>query len=1483
MNLKFDASTSFQPDYARTSFDEQGDLLHAQMAIENIGQYEADTPFYVGVVNVSEPTVSVSEVAGVSADGIPYYNLSELVPGESFSPEEITGYVDATFHNPQRVPFTYDLVFLIKTNDPPQFTSVPIVETYAGWTYDYDSDAIDPDEDPLTYSLLLGPEAISIDPSTGRLTWLPALADLGAHTIVIRAEDGRGGSAEQRYLLSVVEAPPNRPPYFTSVPVTEAEVSEHEAVPEELFDLSQWEVVDYEQPGSDPRSNWVLSDSNTTATQTLNGDPSILLSDVVLTDSRVEGTWRVSTSDDDDYVGFVFGYQDRDHFYLFDWKQYTSDGQSKGMKLRLFDADTPLERSDLRDGNWAQVLFENDMSYSDYTDYTFILETHPGKFAITVKQGDAVLESFTISDDTYLSGRFGFYNFSQKSVVYKGFQYHDLPRITYHYDADALDPDLDPVRYSLLEAPDGMQIDPTTGQVTWAPTVEQLEMTDAPAADPTLPVVPGFDVELYADVVNPAQMSFGQDGSIFVGSSGATPDAPVPIYRIGARGETVEPYGDQAIPDADTVVVDVTGIASGIAGAVLVGSMVSGTQGGQIWSVLPDGTIQSLFGPSTLIGNPISLSFDPSGRLVFLNQNTGELVAYEDGASQVLATHATSAARMAIYSQGWFFVGGADQVIRVYNSDGALVDDAYATNVGTLPSMDFGSGNYWGDNLYVVDYTNGELLRFDDAGDRTVVGTGFTSVHDIAFGPDGALYISEFETDRILRIAPNRETLGLAPNEHQVTIAASDGRGGADQQTFVVRVESTGNHPPVIVSEPVTTIVGNPPGVESTTYSGIEFPLGDLSFADEVVSYSRGSSVSGEWANPENALGTPPRAQSCSLGRGGNLVVEFVDNLLVDQDQASGGLDLYVFEVGGTVEWFRAEISKDLTNWIDLGIFKGQPTGIDIKPFVEPGDRFRYVRVSDVPPNQTGSPYAEADIDAIGAIGSVSPDSVYEYDVDAIDPDDDPITYSLTEYPDGMTIDPDSGLIEWAPPADLLTANQVTFSDGDFDPADWEMMTFTTGSGGTISTARQDSGGNPGAYQRVEISMDSAQGPLDLPALLQFYRNTGATYDPQVSGPVYSVDYSEDSILFYPLDGGYRHGQKTGPAIWQDGRLYVALFSQGTLADWTTLSWDMLTDDDFDLVVFEDLTLFDPTQHPDFSGDASPLEFGFFRKTEIPPGSPYLVRVDAGIDNWQVVVTPVSYTDVTVRADDGRGGYDLQPYTIETTRPASIQGVVFEDVDEDRLWDRTQDLLVSSTEGLLRLDGSNGLLLQRMPKGGGFAVGPHKQIYVQEENVINRYDSRTGEFIDVFAEVDVVLEAMTFGPDGNLYATRRIDDLRYDDVVHFDGETGEYLGVFASGGGLQTPWGLAFADNGDLYVASTHPAGNVIRYDGETGQYVETIEGWIGSAVDLATGPDGHLYVANWHHDGVRRIDTQAGIVLDDFRCRPGWRPFVCHGRCIWP
>jgi hypothetical protein len=45
----------------------------------------------------------------------------------------------------------------------------------------------------------------------------------------------------------------------------------------------------------------------------------------------MDGNWRTATRSDDDFIGFVFGYQDPGHFYIMDWKQSTqNEGGSYG-------------------------------------------------------------------------------------------------------------------------------------------------------------------------------------------------------------------------------------------------------------------------------------------------------------------------------------------------------------------------------------------------------------------------------------------------------------------------------------------------------------------------------------------------------------------------------------------------------------------------------------------------------------------------------------------------------------------------------------------------------------------------------------------------------------------------------------------------------------------------------------------------------------------------------------------------------------------------------------------------------------------------------------------------------------------------------------------------------------------------------------------------------------------------------------------------
>jgi len=57
--------------------------------------------------------------------------------------------------------------------------------------------------------------------------------------------------------------------------------------------------------------------------------------------------------------------------------------------------------------------------------------------------------------------------------------------------------------------------------------------------------------------------------------------------------------------------------------------------------------------------------------------------------------------------------------------------------------------------------------------------------------------------------------------------------------------------------------------------------------------------------------------------------------------------------------------------------------------------------------------------------------NTYTYQVNATDPDGDPLTYSLKEGSPGMTIDPASGLIKWNVPADFTGRASYTVSVAD--------------------------------------------------------------------------------------------------------------------------------------------------------------------------------------------------------------------------------------------------------------------------------------------------------------------------------------------------------------------------------------------------------------------------------------------------------------------
>ncbi len=221
-----DVSASILAEYGRTSFNADAEILATDLAMKNAGQYKVRGQLLMGIANISDPSVRVKNADFVAADGISYFNFTSLVDDGILSPGEMSGERTIEFYNPNQVQFNYEIVVKSELNSDPVFTSTPDEEAVIGRAYVYDVDAIDKDNDRLTYSLLSAPQGLVIDEVTGKITWTPLASQVGNHAVRVKVSDSQGGEAFQQYSLSTIVPPPNRPPVFSSIPVVDARVNE---------------------------------------------------------------------------------------------------------------------------------------------------------------------------------------------------------------------------------------------------------------------------------------------------------------------------------------------------------------------------------------------------------------------------------------------------------------------------------------------------------------------------------------------------------------------------------------------------------------------------------------------------------------------------------------------------------------------------------------------------------------------------------------------------------------------------------------------------------------------------------------------------------------------------------------------------------------------------------------------------------------------------------------------------------------------------------------------------------------------------------------------------------------------------------------------------------------------------------------------------------------------------------------------------------
>ncbi|MBT3648827.1 MAG: T9SS type B sorting domain-containing protein [Flavobacteriales bacterium] len=195
------------------------------------------------------------------------------------------------------------------------------------------------------------------------------------------------------------------------------------------IDLGTWI-----EEGDTNNGNWVVTNGGNTVNQTINGDPTFYVSPDSFINVIITGDIQVATTNDDDWIGFVFGYIDPDtvspsnfDFYLFDWKQQNQNfggylGQ-EGFSLSRVDGPvTNLPQAfSANAGPYVDLIasnYGNTLGWNDLQTYSFALTYTNTRVVISV-DGDTIFDVY----GCFPPGRFGFYNYSLSNVNYSNFSY----------------------------------------------------------------------------------------------------------------------------------------------------------------------------------------------------------------------------------------------------------------------------------------------------------------------------------------------------------------------------------------------------------------------------------------------------------------------------------------------------------------------------------------------------------------------------------------------------------------------------------------------------------------------------------------------------------------------------------------------------------------------------------------------------------------------------------------------------------------------------------------------------------------------------------------------------------------------------------------------------------------------------------------------------------------------------------------------------
>ena len=515
-----------------------------------------------------------------------------------------------------------------------------------------------------------------------------------------------------------------------------------------------------------------------------------------------------------------------------------------------------------------------------------------------------------------------------------------------------------------------------------------------------------------------------------------------------------------------------------------------------------------------------------SGAEAFISQfsNDGSTL---DFSSKFGGDDADHAYALEVTGQGDIYLGGHTRSYDFFTTTGVIQTTKNPYGDSFLVKLDDGNADPVINSTAILTGEVGVLYSYDveatDADQDTLT-------YALTTSPAGMTINS---TSGLIQWTPT------AAGDEDVVVEVTDGNGGSDTQSFTINVPVP-NQSPTITTTAITT--ANVAELYSYDVDATDPELDTLTFSLNV-------SPTGMTINSSSGL-----IQWTPAAEGDN-------NVTVRVDDGNGGFDTqsFVISVGPanqaptitsiaiTAATATVPYSYDVeatdpdldTLTYSLTTF---PTGMTINSSSgliqwtpdQLGDHPVTVEVDDGRPGGIATQSYTLTVSNVNqmpqitstAITTATVDIQYSYDVEATDPDQDPLVYSLTQAPLGMTIDENTGLIAWTP-ADAGSADvTVMVDDGNLNVG--QVFTITVAYNpnnqppGLVAIGNQTA--NLGQTLMLQLGATDPEGepivfgaePLPLLTNATLNAETGAfTFTPEVS------QVGDHVIKFMATDGRF--------------------------------------------------------------------------------------------------------------------------------------------------------------------------------------------------------------------------------------------------------------------------------------------------------------------------------------------------------------------------